>query len=111
MLGDALHTYILSICFAIKFKWLIVLGAELGLFADLLFLTSQLESNVVFGELVGFDLGIVFVSAGGAIKESFFFVDYEEALFADGVTAVEIPGYFGVGVVEVEAHWTFHALM
>ena len=109
--SNALYANILSVCFAIKFKWFIVIGTELCLFSDLFFLTSQLQSNIVFGELIWLDLWIMFISARRTIKESLFFVNDEKTFLADGMTTVKISGYFGFGIIKVKAHWTFHDWM
>ena len=88
MLDDTLHADVLSITLAVELEWLIVEGAELMVFSNLLLLAGQLEHDEVFAEHIGLDLRVVLEAAGRTVQEFFLFEDDAQTLLADCVPTV-----------------------
>lgn len=53
--------------FAKKFIRLIMNAAKLVIFSNFFLLAGKLEYNKIFGEHIGFNLWVMFISAGGAV--------------------------------------------
>lgn len=94
VINYALDANIFLISLTEELERLIMFGAELIILSDLFLLTGELEGDIVFGEVGGFYLRTVFVSACGAVEHFLFVVNYLQTLFADCMTAIKIPGYF-----------------
>lgn len=88
MLDDALHADVLPVALAVELEGLVVEGAELVVFADLLLLAGELQHDEILAEHVGLDLRIVLEAAGGAVQELLLLEDDAQALLADSVPAV-----------------------
>lgn len=108
MISNALDTNVFLISFTKEFKRFIMIRAELIVFSELFFFTSKLKSDIIFGEISGFNLWTVFVPASGAIEHFLFIIDDKETLFADSMTTIKIPGYFLLGVIKIITHWALH---
>lgn len=65
--GDAFNAYVFLVGLAEELVRLVVVGTELVILADFFFLACELEGNVVFGKICGFDLGTMLVPACGTI--------------------------------------------
>ena len=86
------HADVFIVGFAVEFKGLVVGRAELMTASHLFLVAGQLKYNEIFAEHVGFDLGVMFEAASGAVQEFFLIVDNGKAFLADSMAAVEIPG-------------------
>jgi hypothetical protein len=75
MVDDALHAYVSVICLTVELERLIVNRAKLMIFSYLFLLACQLQDDEIFSEHIGFDLGVMFVAAGGAVEKLLLFVD------------------------------------
>jgi hypothetical protein len=106
--GDALDADVFLVGFTEEAKGLIMIWAELVILSELLFLTGQLQGDVVFCKICGLNLGAMLVATGGTIEHFLFFVYYEEALLTNSVTAVEVAGNLFLGVVQVITHGALH---
>lgn len=105
---DTLNTNIFLIGLTKELVRLIVLGTEFVIFTKFFLLACELKSDVIFGQISGFNLRAVFISACGTIKHFLFFIDYGETLFAYSMTAIKIPGYFLLRIIQVITHGTLH---
>jgi hypothetical protein len=89
-----------------QFFW--VLLAEVGLFQQLLLPLGVIKGDEVLGQLLGLERLLDVGSADGTHVESLL-LDLDEALFTEGVAAVEIPGNAVLVVEEFIAgravHW------
>ena len=84
-------------------------GTKLMIFPDFLLMASELKGNIVFGEHVGLNLGIVLEPAGGTVEEPFFIIDDVEALLTDSVAAVEVARHLFIRIVEIITHGALHS--
>lgn len=108
MISYAFDTNVFLISFTKEFKGFVMIGTELIVLSELFFFTCKLESDVIFGEIGGFNLGTMFVPAGGTIEHFLFIINNLETLLAHSMTTIKIPGYFLLSVVEIEAHGALH---
>lgn len=108
MVCYALDTNVFLISFTKEFKRFVMIGTKLIILSKLFLFASKLESDVIFGEIGGFNLRTMFVPASGAIEHFLFIVNNKETLFAYSMTTIKIPGYFLLSVVKIVAHRTLH---
>lgn len=108
MIGYAFDTNVFLISFTKEFEGFVMIGAELIVLSELFFFAGKLESDIIFGEIGGFNLGTMFVPASGTIEHFLFIINNLETLLAYSMTTIKIPGYFLLSVVEIETHRTLH---
>jgi len=84
-----------------------VARAEVGFLDELLLLHRIVEGYEVFWELLGFEWFLKGSSANGA-ESKFLLLNLDEALLAESVTAVEVPGDSGVCVEIFVARRALH---